>query len=1318
MSGQRATSASPGQPENGRYAHCGASFLGVNRQVIVYQAAVFALIGGSGATRPLHHTARQGDHAMAGSWQTFTAPSGISADSMLLLTDGSVLVHNADGSAGQGLGGKDWYRLTPDDSGDYRNGTWSGALNMTTERQFFASGVLADGRVFAVGGEYATGFAQDACALGEIFDPTTNTWSAMNKPSPQFDWIAGDCPAIVLGDGRVLFGGNPNGSRTAIWDPVTDTWVEAGLGFNPAGTQTKKGACNEETWTLLPSGNVLTVQITGATATRNAEQYVPSNDKWVSAGKTTRSLVVGSISGVTSNEIGPAVLLPGGNVIAFGGNGHSEIYTPDPSPAKAGTWVAGPDLPTDPGNNLSPTGLLTILDGGAVLLPGGKVICVGGVTKKEVFNGQTSYWSGPTQFFMYDPASAATTLPKLASQPSNNGNDTWTSALLLLPNGHVLYSSEQNVMAEYTPDAGELAPDPSWRPAIASAPDALIKGHTYTIIGTLFNGVSQANSYGDDRQNSTAFPVIRLTNSSGKVKYLRSYNFSSMQVASSATVTADFDVRSDIDNGAWDLAVIANGIASAPKAVQVGTRDCYFIIDRSTVSKGEVDALINLGGTPAALDNAFYVVVEGFTPSELGGLNPGNLANPPVVPDITASIAGISAHFDGKVLPEDPSLPPNVPQRITFLFRLLFASDAMFAFAGPSEPVTLTATLARPAATVTNFGLMQLIQNPNPYILHGDQAAGYPWYLSVDMRVVQLRAGDKRFGVTVATSGGADTVGTNFITSVIGNLNTHVATLGPEFDALPQAEEDSTLSLAPADTGGTPVYNFAIARVRFRDLNQDAHNVRLFFRMYPAQQTSGAYDITTNYRSASSGGKVVPLLGVQGDEITTIPFFAAKRVDSASVSMRTQTDPVNVHATITHDSLGGEVDTYFGCWLDINQPGEARFPARLLGSVPANLPDGPFQGTGPLLPVQQLVRSAHQCLVAEISMDGLTIPAGADPSISDKLAQRNLTFVPAPNPGADTSRVVPQIFEVSPSPAYLADGKPDELMIDWGEVPEGSTASIYFPGADAAETIAWAESMYVSHRLAMTDPHTITCPAGGGLTYVPVAQGQAKNFAGLLSVHLPAGIRKGQQFQVVVRQITGASAGAVIEARRAEATGSYAYRRSVGLFALAIPISTKHTLLADEMRALSIYRWIEQAIPLESRWYPVFRRYIDQLVGRVAGMGGDPGKVGPTGDGNWQHPGGHGDGDSEGRCHRGDRHLLVGKIAGLTYDRFGDFAGFDLEDTRCCRYHVCSTEQRVEQIARAAWHERSTVAAAVTGEDGCCLVRFTVGDAPRCETDG
>src|ERR1700674_4232361 len=157
----------------------------------------------------------EGGKPMAGTWNNFSAPSGVSADTTLLLTDGSVMVHNPDFPGSLGTGGTDWYRLTPDANGAYDTGSWSGALNMATGRQFFASGVLKDGRVFVVGGEYSNLFAQDQNTLGEIFDPATNLWTPMTKPTPQFDFIAGDCPSCVMADGRVLIGGAQT-VRTAI----------------------------------------------------------------------------------------------------------------------------------------------------------------------------------------------------------------------------------------------------------------------------------------------------------------------------------------------------------------------------------------------------------------------------------------------------------------------------------------------------------------------------------------------------------------------------------------------------------------------------------------------------------------------------------------------------------------------------------------------------------------------------------------------------------------------------------------------------------------------------------------------------------------------------------------------------------------------------------------------------------------------------------------------------------------------------------------------------------------------------------------------
>lgn len=86
----------------------------------------------------------------AQSWQNVTAPlpKKVSTSAPILMSDGSVLVHNACGP--------DWYKLTPDSSGSYVNGTWStiSLLPSGYSPLYFGSAVLPDGRLVIEGGEY------------------------------------------------------------------------------------------------------------------------------------------------------------------------------------------------------------------------------------------------------------------------------------------------------------------------------------------------------------------------------------------------------------------------------------------------------------------------------------------------------------------------------------------------------------------------------------------------------------------------------------------------------------------------------------------------------------------------------------------------------------------------------------------------------------------------------------------------------------------------------------------------------------------------------------------------------------------------------------------------------------------------------------------------------------------------------------------------------------------------------------------------------------------------------------------------------------
>lgn len=746
-------------------------------------------------------------------------------------------------------------------------------------------------------------------------------------------------------------------------------------------------------------------------------------------------------------------------------------------------------------------------------------------------------------------------------------------------------------------------------------------------------------------------------------------------------------------------------------AVTIVQKRCFFIMDRCSFGQDEVQAMVQLAlPNPATVSPAFYVVVEGYTAAELGITSADLTGAPGVVPTLNVSpgISGMTVGAPTRLVAQDPSLPAT-PQRFTWLYPISF-TDAS-GFIAQLVNVTLTATIS----SLSGSALLELRQQPNPYEIDGQTS-----WLSTDLRVFQLKRNQSRFGATI--SGSAPTDASNFIKAAIANLNSgNTGGQTYENDLDPNA---TAIALYQTDTAGTAVFNFAIARVRYQALLQDATRVRVFFRLFPALTVSLDYDPTTTYRSWSDGvqyGQAIPLLGTQNNNILSIPCFAELRVDATTTSMTAQTDSANAQP-ITHNASGAEVDVYFGCWLDMNQPSQTWFPL--------NPPtDGPFTGT--LQSVLQLVRNAHQCLVAEVSFDPDPIPTAptrATPSTSDKLAQRNLSLVFSDNPGDVESRRIPNTFEVRPTPAKLAHaGRLDELMIDWGNTPHGSVARIYMPDASADEILELAAKRYMARHLERLDEHTLECVVGG-ITYLPIPAGSDINFPGLLTIDLPPDLRKGQRFKVVVRQITHAgkstesqdTGGEVIMARSVftELPGAsmatsvqsrnMEWRRVLGAFQISIPVLTREVLLDPEERLLSVLRWILLSIPTHDRWYRVFRRYVGEIAHRVSGFGGDPGRVLPSPTGQWQEPEPH-----PGEGSKGEAWIhFYGKVVGLIYDRFGDFEGFVL-DTEDGDRTFYSREHAIEDVARRAWTDRIAITVYAERHAPHLVARIVLRHAPR-----
>jgi hypothetical protein len=466
--------------------------------------------------------------AGAQKWQSLKHPPTFFTDTALLLTDGTVIVHE--------VCSPNWHRLTPDQTGSYVNGTWSKIGSMPSDYAplYFASQVLPDGRVLVEGGEYNGAGCPGPLevSLGAIYDPLANKWTKVNPPDG-WDEI-GDSPSIVLPNGIFMLGQNES-TASAFFNPKTLGWTLKGSG--------KADAYAEEGMELLPDGKVL---LADTQDTPNTEIFNPKTFAWTSAGSAMVNL-----SENAGEETGPALLRPDGTVFAMGANGngagHTAIFD-----TKTGEWAAGPDFPNN--NDMA--------DAPAAVLPDGNILCE---TSPLVFKTPVSFYEFDGTKFNSVPN------PKYTGNKKQKSNTSYVGRLLVLPTGQIFYTLADGFTKDAEIYTAKGTHKSSWAPAITTAPSTVTRGDTYKISGTQFNGLTHGAAYGDDAQMNSSYPLVRITNkASGHVFYARTHDHSTMGVATGKKiVSTSFDVPSDMETGASSLVVVANGIPSASVDVTV-----------------------------------------------------------------------------------------------------------------------------------------------------------------------------------------------------------------------------------------------------------------------------------------------------------------------------------------------------------------------------------------------------------------------------------------------------------------------------------------------------------------------------------------------------------------------------------------------------------------------------------------------------------------------------------------------------------------------------------------------------------------------------
>jgi hypothetical protein len=751
-----------------------------------------------------------------------------------------------------------------------------------------------------------------------------------------------------------------------------------------------------------------------------------------------------------------------------------------------------------------------------------------------------------------------------------------------------------------------------------------------------------------------------------------------------------------------------------------------FWVDNNTFSKDQVkDYIATQGGV---VSPAFFVVLEGFS------IDSFNAYGVKVPTPTWQSPAPSGIHVQptpGATPIFENAANPKAPQRIRFSFDLKFDDESAFPAAVGDDPTTAVLNAkAQIGGTDLNGATASLgfefLAGANPYFTNEGPDPGAEAYLSQDLRVFSLISGQSP--MPGAPAMGSDPYG--YIQNLIHWMNHQDSLTQPFTGADPLNQLPGQTGFDTADSSVNPgtffglikFFNFAVARVRLRGTALDqATACRVFFRLFVGQSFDTDFQPNTTYKSKqgtsgadlhhpvfpepSGGGLTDPA----GNTLQTIPFFATDINGTHDYDGSTPDANIrDVQIPATKD----QVFAYYACFLDIYDPaGNAK---NLAGT--------------------------HHCLVAEIACSEAPIPTstptGAAPSplTWDQMAQRNMQITLSENPKSRATHVCGQAFDLRPGPVTLPNpgavlGLPDEIMIEWGNTPPGSTATIYWPSLDAHKVISLADSFYATHLLKAAGAHTIECETTKGVTYIPIPHlPPDQNVAGLFTIDLPDTIHHGQEFNVLVRRygsrrghgappppppppppklaLAEAAAPRRVRRPRLSATSGkevYDWRQAYGAFNVRIPVTDKAQMLPREQDTLAILKWrLKESNPLY-RWRPIWERMIELTSARVKGLGGDPEQVPPSLGGYppghpgepGRHPGhhpGHHPGPHHGEPgqeHRRDHEQAsIGKVEGVVYDRFGDFSGFRLLTEWGERRRYRAREAEVQRLVVQAWRRR------------------------------
>lgn len=165
-------------------------------------------------------------------------------------------------------------------------------------------------------------------------------------------------------------------------------------------------------------------------------------------------------------------------------------------------------------------------------------------------------------------------------------------------------------------------------------------------------------------------------------------------------------------------------------------------------------------------------------------------------------------------------------------------------------------------------------------------------------------------------------------------------------------------------------------------------------------------------------------------------------------------------------------------------------------------------------------------------------------------------------------------------------------MILWNTLPRDTEAEFFLPQLSADALVDLAALHIGPGRVEKVDEHTIRCRVAD-VSYIPLPPFGPANLAGLITLRLPTNLRYRQVFRVLLQQFGH--------------DGTF-----IGTFELMVRVEHAENIVEEEANTLAVLKHVIATRPVTDRWYPIFERWLGQLVERVDELGIDPDLVEPS----------------------------------------------------------------------------------------------------------